>query len=761
MKILLVQFLLILLNFSQIIGANLSETDTIGFQYWGGNTNQFLVDDSSGMVQLNGNQNNKEASLFCKSDINSGKWSFKCKMEFNPSSQNYCELLLAASDTIIDETSGFSVLLGKNSDRVELVKYKNGERSVLIQSNDGFLNMALVDIAVSVERNDFGEWRLKVDRGRGMEEIGVVIDPEIFDSNYFIVRCQYTSTRSNKFYFSELNGVGSVQIAKAEPELRIVAHDIVFTEFMSDPFPSVNLPEVEYIELYNRSSKAIPLSRLAFYMGGSTYRLPLDTIFSHEYLVLAGLDGAGFFRTKGRALGMSGFPTLSNSGFTIFLKDTSGAVIDAFHYLPTDYSGFKTDGGWSIERKNIADLAYSSDNWSFSVCLDGGTPAARNSISLDSALISASKLINVCYLNDSVFRFDFSKGMFPSPTNMKIFSSPLLEIKSGVFVDSLYRILDITMKAPIDTNFIYSIDSISGFYDANKFRVICNNRLQVGKPHLPKNGDLWINEILFDAGTEGGEFIELYNSSNNIMETSSLRIKYNNGSYIKVSDFVQSIMPNGFILLFNKAHSPKNMKIQYENCLLSSISDFPQLSNEGGTISLYLLNGICLDSVVYNSNLHHPSIINREDVSLERNSFLPVEGSSCWSSASSGVHFSTPGFTNSSAPKKYMFKESDAFIFPSDFFSPNHDGFLDRFEMVRGDGYENAVVTAKIFSTAGRLVNSIAENVLIFPNEVLYWNGLGENGVYVEPGIYIALLSGYNPQGKSFSIKKAIVLAPK
>ena len=419
MKRVLVQFLLVLLNLSQPLASDLTNSDTISYSNWSGNINQFLIDEIGDRIQLNGNQASNEVSLHCVSLINYGKWQFRCKMEFNPSSQNYCEIFLSSSDTILTVADGFSVVIGKNYDRIELVKYKDGVKSVLVESPDGFLNVASVDIIVAVERNSLGEWKLLVDIGGGFQVVGNAMDSEILPSNYFILRCQYTSTRSTKFFFSAMKGSGGTLEPVVIPEVSIERFDLLFTEFMVDPSPTVKLPEVEYLELYNRSEKMIPLTKLRLQIGKNVYSLPNDTIKPNEYVVLTGKDDVELFSGVGRVVGMTTFPSLSNSGFTIYLIDEMGLTVDGFQYDFSSLNGFKVDGGWALERRNFDDLGFTPINWNFSEKLDGGTPCEKNSIeNLD--IIEHSKLFNISYISDSVFQFYFSKGVSPLQINTKI-----------------------------------------------------------------------------------------------------------------------------------------------------------------------------------------------------------------------------------------------------------------------------------------------------------------------------------------------------
>ena len=758
MKRVLVQFLLVLLNLSQPLASDLTNSDTISYSNWSGNINQFLIDEIGDRIQLNGNQASNEVSLHCVSLINYGKWQFRCKMEFNPSSQNYCEIFLSSSDTILTVADGFSVVIGKNYDRIELVKYKDGVKSVLVESPDGFLNVASVDIIVAVERNSLGEWKLLVDIGGGFQVVGNAMDSEILPSNYFILRCQYTSTRSTKFFFSAMKGSGGTLEPVVIPEVSIERFDLLFTEFMVDPSPTVKLPEVEYLELYNRSEKMIPLTKLRLQIGKNVYSLPNDTIKPNEYVVLTGKDDVELFSGVGRVVGMTTFPSLSNSGFTIYLIDEMGLTVDGFQYDFSSLNGFKVDGGWALERRNFDDLGFTPINWNFSENLDGGTPCEKNSIeNLD--IIEHSKLFNISYISDSVFQFYFSKGVSPLQINTKIYSNPSLEIESIQYVDSLFTMAKVYLKHPIDTSLIYTIDSIDGFLDANNTRVDLEHACKIGKPQIPERGDLWINEILFDASSNDGEFIELYNSSNKTIETAYLQIQYNSETPFRISSFSHLILPKSFILIISSDYSLQLNQFNNDKCLNLSISNFPQLSNSEGAISLQLLDKTMIDSVYYSVEMHHPTLSSKTDVSLERTCYIEAWQESCWKSASTSVNYSTPGYQNSNAPTLYQTNSSDYFTFPTNYFSPNNDGTLDRFEMVRGSGCPDGLVTATIYNSQGLLVKEIVQNALLLANEVLYWDGTLANYSLALPDIYVVYITGYNPAGEVFEIKRGVVVA--
>lgn len=88
---------------------------------------------------VNRTTSSKEAMLYSASAINSGTWRLRCKMAFNPSSQNYLEVWLTSSDTILSQANGMVVSIGRTNDRIDLVQIKEGERETVASSSDNLL----------------------------------------------------------------------------------------------------------------------------------------------------------------------------------------------------------------------------------------------------------------------------------------------------------------------------------------------------------------------------------------------------------------------------------------------------------------------------------------------------------------------------------------------------------------------------------------------------------------------------------------------
>ena len=158
-------------------------------------------------------------------------------------------------------------------------------------------------------------------------------------------------------------------------------NDIIITEIFADPSPSVGLPEVEFLEIYNRSTNPFNVNGWKITDGSSTGTLGSFILLPSQYLILAPQSAASLFNPYGNVLGLAIFPTLNNSGDAMTLLDPGGAVINAVHYYSTWYGDVdKQGGGYSLERIDPEDFCLESENWIASNNPTGGTPGTQNSV---------------------------------------------------------------------------------------------------------------------------------------------------------------------------------------------------------------------------------------------------------------------------------------------------------------------------------------------------------------------------------------------
>ncbi len=139
--------------------------------------------------------------------------------------------------------------------------------------------------------------------------------------------------------------------------------DIVINEIMFDPSPPNGLPEEEYMELLNVSSKFIDLGGYTISDVTDSRSLPDTILPPGAYLILQG----------------SFLPSLNNSGDEMRLISNENKIIDSVYYN-SSWHDAETDGGISLELVNPYSRCLNAANWKSSTAPSGGSPGAINSV---------------------------------------------------------------------------------------------------------------------------------------------------------------------------------------------------------------------------------------------------------------------------------------------------------------------------------------------------------------------------------------------
>ena len=145
--------------------------------------------------------------------------------------------------------------------------------------------------------------------------------------------------------------------------------DIVISEVMANPKNCPGYPEIEYIEIYNRTESEINLNGWEIRYGESCYNIPYTLIKPQQYKILSHEKYAEEWEKAGidNRIDMERFPVLANSGKQLFLNDASDKLIAYTFYNDTRYNNTaKSNGGFSLERIDNDNLNDSRHNWSAS-----------------------------------------------------------------------------------------------------------------------------------------------------------------------------------------------------------------------------------------------------------------------------------------------------------------------------------------------------------------------------------------------------------
>jgi len=115
--------------------------------------------------------------------------------------------------------------------------------------------------------------------------------------------------------------------------------DVIINEMLPDPSPPNDLPEAEFVELYNRSKKAFNLEGWYFTDAVSTAAMSEYYLLPGEYVVLTASSDVGDLQTFGPVIGLIGFPSLNNSADELKIFDSDSVLIDSVNYSIAWYDG--------------------------------------------------------------------------------------------------------------------------------------------------------------------------------------------------------------------------------------------------------------------------------------------------------------------------------------------------------------------------------------------------------------------------------------
>ena len=531
--------------------------------------------------------------------------------------------------------------------------------------------------------------------------------------------------------------------------------DILINELMADPLPSVGMPEHEFIELFNSSPHRILTSNITLQIGGSAMEIPPVVFNPGDYLVLCPPGSLEEFSRYGIAMEIADWVTLPNSGTGIMITDAAGAMIDYMTYDQNTYHHpERDDGGWSLERVSHYHPCQLEYNWSASSNAAGGTPGTRNS----QPQVTDTDIYPPRHL---YILYDDQEWM------ITLVFDEILDQNSAVQYHVTPADLHFTHQTHINT-IILTLDEPldAGRQYAIKMQLVadCTGNtagdieLNLQAPADLAYGDIRLNEILFDPLPGNSTFIEITNSSTEYLLLSDLLLLSEVNGSIKPGKSQQKlIIPPGRIVALTS--NPYSILVTYSPVHPDWVVPFnvPPLSSTSGTVVLRGLNGNLLDSMNYNSDMHHPLLSNPEGVSLERiDPDIPSADTDNWHSASSTVGYGTPSGPNS---QNISQKTGDGYYhLENASFSPDNDGHADYMALTFANIPPGYTGTAAIFDLEGRFISWLLQNEILGSSSMATWDGKTTDGSMSGTGIYILMVEMISDSGHVIRRKEPVIL---
>jgi hypothetical protein len=429
--------------------------------------------------------------------------------------------------------------------------------------------------------------------------------------------------------------------------------DVIISEIMADPLPAVSLPAKEYLEITNRSGYSFDLKNWKLSAEGQYVLFPEVILLPEERRILCLSQDTIFFSQYGKVTGLKQFPVLTDGGKAVWLTDSLGTLIHGVEYSSEWYGDeLKSGGGWSLEMKDIKFPFYDEGNWSASCSRTGGTPGMVNSVFSDNPDTLFYGILNVFPDDSNTIIVRFSEPLINLShdiNNIGIKDSEIIEILPR---DPLFREFSLKTAFPLTRKEIYKLIVSENVKDFAGNR-IQKGILEFGVTEPSRSKDILFNELLFNPFPDDPDYIELYNSSDKIIDASRLQIVSINEVTGKpslptnVSIEKRCIMPGSYYAVTTDRKKTCDRYHSGDPDHLFEITDLPSMPDDRGHLILYNRELDKIDEVFYNDSLHNSLLPDNEGVALAKD--LPQnlsEDALNWYPESESMGWGTPGALN-------------------------------------------------------------------------------------------------------------------
>ncbi len=419
--------------------------------------------------------------------------------------------------------------------------------------------------------------------------------------------------------------------------------DIVVNEIYFDTDLGSTIPNIEFIELYNRSTSNIQVRGLSIADVRDTAALTDFTMAPSSYLIVTSLAGASNFTSHGDVLGVANFPSLSNSGETIALLDRSNVIVDSLSFDRTYYNdNTKEGGGYTVELINPDKACFDLANYGASTSVTGGTPGVQNSIFDNSADVIDPVVSSLTASNTTTLLLSFNEAMDVStlvPANF--------DLEDGIVVSSveISEAFGKNIILHLSADFQKGVNrtlTLNGVADCTG-NALSNSQHVFLIGETPTLGDLLVTEIMATPNPGNGlplhEYIEIYNTSTDILAIEGVQLLDDNGT-ITLGTF--NLDPQGYLILA----SPQGAAELSVYGDVLAVNSFPTLTITD-QITLYDPSSLEIFNVNYDRTFYHDDAKDDGGYSIE---MINVQAAcfdpSNWA-ASLNSNGGTPGTQNS------------------------------------------------------------------------------------------------------------------
>lgn len=398
---------------------------------WIGDTAKFKIDVNN-QLQLNDLNATGIAYLSTKSTAAlKASWQFYVRLDFNPSGSNFAKVYLLSSQSDLTQAlNGYFVRIGGQSgtaDDVRLYRQDGSTEVELINGSDGTVGFS-PELLVKVTRDSLNNWELSIDTSSNLSGFvtqGTAIDFTYSSSNFMGVYCDFTSTRSDKFYFDDFVITGEVFQDTVKPQLTdyqvidSLTLQLTFSELLSNSSATIaanyqvnkGIGAPNSINYVGTDSSSLMLTFSTPFQNGEDYELSIQGIQDRNgNSINTALQVFSYF--------VSAIPSFRDVQINEFYPDFSPS-----NGLPeVEY----------IELYNASNKIFDLENWKIT---DGNSISILSSVRLD-----PGEYLIICAEDDtlafSVFGNTLGLGSLPTLNNNG--DSIRLLYTNNQLIDELY-----------------------------------------------------------------------------------------------------------------------------------------------------------------------------------------------------------------------------------------------------------------------------------------------------------------------------------
>ncbi len=713
------------LGFSQV-EENFSDGDFTQNPVWIGTTENFIVNSDS-ILQLNISVADTSYLATDASAIKNAEWQVDIQINYNPSSSNYSLFVLTASNPELLSSTGYFVKVGNTADEISLYRNDSTKQVEIIDGLDDRVDMKPVNVSIKVTRDSAGLWSLYSKLSTETDYVleGTAVDTTYMSSAYAGVLCKNSSTQGQSYFFDNIMITG---------------------------------------EAYDLNSDTVSIDTIVIPQD----TVVVDTILSNDtivgdWLVYEDFSDGNFTENPIWNGTTENFIVNSDSVLQLNISEADTS------YLSTNSTAIKNAEWYADIQINYNP---SSSNYSLFVLTASNLDLLTSTGYFVKVGNTADEIS--LYRNDSTKQVEIIDGlddrvdMKPVNVSIKVTcdSTGLWSLYSKLSTETDYilegTVVDKTYMTSAYAGVLCKNSSTQGqsyFFDnirikGEKYDFIpsgSNISDTISKLETVEQGDLVINEILFNTSDVTEEFLEIYNKSEKLLSLSNLgyTTRRTDGTLNSVKKLPENavIEPHAYLAL---CETPSVDSLYYgsiDGSKFTAMSSWQSMNNDGATIVICTHSkDTIFDELTYSPDWHHVLIKNEKDVSLERiNPDLPTQSADSWHSASSDAFYATPGYENSQYRDLSEVQESSkSFWLENESFTPNNDGNNDVLLLKYKLPESGWMANITIFDVSGQIISRLYKSYLLAADGTLVWDGKADRGKLANIGIYVLYVELHN-----------------